>query len=92
MLKFYYQWRFRRAQRAGAYRLPTRRRGSRHFLRENFGNYLSQRMTPKCPSLGRYDLSRKRRRLIRTALLLLLLLAVGWLVYESIQAFTIIRN
>lgn len=84
MLKFYFRWRYERAQRAAALRLPSERSGEGRF-HGNFGSYLSQhsvrgRVLPRRRSIREY------RIFFKWAFALALLLALGWMVSESIIA------
>jgi hypothetical protein len=84
MLHLYYKWRYRRKQGSGAFKLPNHNLGG-HSFRVNFNSYLAQ-PDVKGRHFNRYDLPHKRRRWVRILLTLLALLALSWLVYESIAA------
>ena len=84
MLKYYFRWRYERAQRAAALRLPSERGGEGQF-HGNFGSYLSQhsvrgRALPRRRRIGEYSVY------LKWALALAVLLAIGWMVSESIIA------
>jgi len=84
MLRFFYRWRQRRSERAGAFQLPsaTTSHGSRYA---NFGNYLSQ-SSVRGRTLARFDLPRRRRQGIRLLLVIGALALLAWLIVESIAA------
>ncbi len=89
MIHFYYKWRYRRSQYAGAFTLP--KQATRGYLfRGNFGNYLAQ-PSVRGRNFSHFDLPRQRRRWMRILLTLLLVLTLGWLAYESVAALTIFR-
>ena len=90
MLHLYYKWRYRRKQGSGAFKLPNHNHGG-HSFRVNFNSYLAQ-PSVKGRHFDRFDLPHKRRRWFRMLLILLVLLALGWLVYESIAALAIFRD
>ena len=90
MLHLYYKWRYRRKQGSGAFKLPKHNL-SGHSFRANFNSYLAQ-PSVKGRHFDRFDLPNKRRRWFRMLLILLALLALGWLVYESIAALAIFRD
>ncbi len=90
MLHLYYKWRYRRKQGSGAFKLPKHNLGG-HSFRANFNSYLAQ-PSVKGRHFDRFDLPNKRRRWFRMLLILLALLALGWLVYESIAALAIFRD
>lgn len=84
MLQLYYRWRYRRAQRAAAFKLPTPERESR-ATRDHFGSYLSQQAVRGKVSSPQ-DQSRSRKRWFGRFAFLIILLILGWIVYESLQA------
>jgi hypothetical protein len=90
MLHLYYKWRYRRKQATDAFKLPSHSLGG-HSFRINFSSYLAQ-SSVKGRNFDRFDLPQKRRRWLRTLLIVTLLLALGWLVYESIAALAIFRD
>ncbi|MFQ3226528.1 MAG: hypothetical protein ACI8Z5_002800 [Lentimonas sp.] len=89
MFHLYYKWRYRRSQCAGAYALPKHDYKGNGF-RGNFGSYLSQ-PSVKGRNFDRFDLPQKRRRWLRITFTLALVLALGWLIYESAAALAFFR-
>ncbi len=90
MIHLYYKWRYRRSQYAGAFSLPRDDQEGQGF-RVNFGSYLAQ-PSVRGRNFARFDLPQKRRRWLRMLFTLLVLLALGWLVYESVAALAIFRD
>lgn len=90
MLKYYYQWRYKRSQRVGAFKLPGRRRRETTF-RVDLASYLSQDSV-RGRHFDRFDLPRNRRRWLHRALFILALILLGWLVYESALAISSFRD
>lgn len=90
MLRFLYRWRYRRAQKAGAYKIPSphREAGSRPV---SLGSYLSQ-TSVRGRTFDRFDLPRKRRRWLGVVVAALLALLLGWVILESISALELFRN
>ena len=84
MLQLYYRWRYRRAQRATALSLPTQNQNT-NSARNRFGSYLSQQ-TVRGRVDSPADQSRNRKRWAKRIAVLMILLAVCWIVYESAQA------
>ncbi|MBT4757149.1 MAG: hypothetical protein HOO08_02020 [Opitutae bacterium] len=89
MIHLYYKWRYRRSQYAGAFSLPKEGRQEQGF-RGNFGSYLAQ-PSVRGRNFSHFDLPRQRRRWLRIAFTLLLVLTLGWLIYESAAAMAIFR-
>jgi hypothetical protein len=87
MLKFYYNWRYKRAQRISSFELPNRSTSKRISL----SSYLSQD-TVRGRDFDRFDLPRKGKRWLKFVVLVTLAGLFIWLIYESIQAFAILRN
>ena len=90
MLKYYFRWRYERAQRAESLRLPSTRGGEGQF-HGNFGSYLSQhtvrgRALPSRRRIGAYAIY------LKWALALALLLAIGWMVSESVVAIGVLNK
>ncbi|ADE55260.1 hypothetical protein [Coraliomargarita akajimensis] len=81
MIRFYYRWRYRRAQRAGAFRLPSQNASNR----SNFGSYLSQHSV-RGRTQSSYDSLQCRKRWILRIVLLTTVIGLGWLAYESFEA------
>lgn len=90
MLRFIYRWRYRRAQKAGSYKVPSDRNGYSNG-RVNLGSYMSQ-PSVRGRTFDRFDLPRKRRKGLTIVLAILLACLFGWIVIESIAAFTILKN
>lgn len=90
MLRFIYQWRYRRAQRAGAFKLPPSHRGGGDG-RVDLGSYLSQ-SSVRGRSFDRFDLPRKRRKGLAVFFAVLLAILIGWIVLESIAALELFRE
>jgi hypothetical protein len=90
MTHLYYKWRYRRSQFAGAFTLPKPEHQGQAF-RGNLGSYLAQ-PSVKGRNFARFDLPQKRRRWLRSAFTLFLVLTLGWLIYESTAALTIFRG
>ena len=90
MIHLYYKWRYRRSQYAGAFTLPKQNRQGQGF-RVNFGSYLAQ-PSVRGRNFSRFDLPQKRRRWLRLAFTLLLVLSLGWLISESAAALALFRG
>ncbi len=90
MLRFIYRWRYRRAQNAGAFKLPPKHRGGGNGS-VNLGSYLSQ-SSVRGRAFDRFDLPRKRRKGLSIVITISLALLLGWIVLESIAALEIFRN
>lgn len=84
MLQLYYRWRYRRAQRAAALKLPTEQSHD-SSSRNHFGSYLSQQ-TVRGKIGSPIDQFKYRKRWFLRILVICALLAIGWVVYESLQA------
>jgi hypothetical protein len=89
MIHLYYKWRYRRSQYAEAFTLP-KQAGRGHGFRGNFGSYLTQ-PSVRGRNFSHFDLPRQRKRWLRIAFTLLLVLTLGWLIYESAAAMAIFR-
>jgi len=87
MLRFFYRWRHRRSERAGAFQLPSPHSPS-EVRYANFGNYLSQ-SSVRGRTLARFDLPRRRRQGIRLLVVAGALALLAWLIVESIAALAI---
>jgi hypothetical protein len=90
MFKLYYKWRYQRSQRAGAYKLPRQSHAS-SFFRIDLGSYLSQPAV-RGRDFSRFDLPKKSRRWLGFVSILLVVLTLSWLIYESIEALSSFRN
>jgi len=87
MLKFYYRWRYNRAQRISSFEVPKRSHSSKVHL----GSYLSQD-TVRGRHFDRFDLPRKRGRWLRALLLCGAIVLFIWVIYESIHALSLMSN
>ncbi|MDQ8194356.1 hypothetical protein QEH59_07960 [Coraliomargarita sp. SDUM461004] len=90
MLRYIYRWRYRRAQKAGSYKVPSDRNGYSNG-RVNLGSYMSQ-PSVRGRTFDRFDLPRQRRKGLAIVITILLALLFGWIVIESIAAFAILKN
>ena len=90
MLRYIYRWRYRRAQKAGSYKVPSDRDGYSNG-RVNLGSYMSQ-PSVRGRTFDRFDLPRKRRKGLAIVITILLALLLGWIVIESIAALELFRN
>lgn len=91
MLRFLYRWRYRRAQKAQSYKVPSDRDGYNNG-RVSLGSYMSQ-ASVRGRTFDRFDLPRKRSKGLAMILLAIALaLLVGWIVLESIAALELFRN
>ncbi|MGZ0656807.1 hypothetical protein ACWPKO_05850 [Coraliomargarita sp. W4R53] len=90
MLRYIYRWRYRRAQKAGSYKVPSDRDGYSNG-RVNLGSYMSQ-PSVRGRTFDRFDLPRKRRKGLAIFITILLALLLGWIVIESIAALELFRN
>jgi hypothetical protein len=90
MLRYIYRWRYRRAQKAGSYKVPSDRNGYSNG-RVNLGSYMSQ-SSVRGRTFDRFDLPRKRRKHLRIVITLILVLVIGWIVVESIAALELLQN
>lgn len=90
MLRFLYRWRYRRAQKVGAYKIPSphREADSRSV---SLGSYLSQ-TSVRGRTFNRFDLPRKRRRWLGMVVAVLLAVLLVWIIFESIAALELFRN
>jgi hypothetical protein len=84
MFKLYYNWRYKRSQRAGAFKLP-KSGGTRPTSQIGLGSYLSQ-SSVRGRNSSRFDLPKKSRLWLGLLCITLATLALGWLIYESIEA------
>jgi hypothetical protein len=90
MLRYIYRWRYRRAQKAGSYKVPSDRNGYSNG-RVNLGSYMSQ-SSVRGRTFDRFDLPRKRRKHLRIVISIILVLVFGWIVIESIAALELLQN
>jgi hypothetical protein len=92
MLHYLYRWRYRRAQKAGSFKVPSDRNGYTNG-RVNLGSYMSQDSV-RGRTFNRFDLPNKRRKSLAIVIIITALLAllVGWIVIESIAALELFKN
>lgn len=90
MLRFIYQWRYRRAQKAGAFKLPPKHKGGGSG-RVDLGSYLSQ-SSVRGRSFSRFELPRKRSKGLAVFVTIFLALLIGWIVLESLAALELFRR
>lgn len=90
MLRFIYRWRYRRAQKVGAYKIPSPQREAEGRI-VSLGSYLSQ-TSVRGRTFDRFDLPRKRRRWLGVIVAVLLAVLLGWIIVESIAALELFRN
>jgi hypothetical protein len=90
MLRFIYRWRYRRAQKAGAFKLPPVHRGEGQRT-VDLASYLSQ-TSVRGRDFNRFDLPRKRRRSLSFIIVVLLALLIAWITLESIAALELFQN
>jgi hypothetical protein len=90
MINLYYKWRYKRAQRAGSFKLPRNNR-SRRLPRINLGSYLNQ-SSVRGRTFNRFDLPIKRKRGLQLLALLATLMILSWLVYESMNALAMLSD
>lgn len=92
MLHHLYRWRYRRAQKADSYKVPSDRNGYRNG-RVNLGSYMSQDSV-RGRTFNRFDLPRNQRKGLAIAIVITVLLAllIGWIVIESLAALELFRN
>ncbi|TVP78277.1 MAG: hypothetical protein EA353_08725 [Puniceicoccaceae bacterium] len=90
MLRFFYRWRYQRAQRVGAYKLPSRyRSGSGGPV--SLASYLSQ-TSVRGRTFSRFDLPHNRRRWLALVVVTLAVVLLGWIILESIAALKLFRD
>lgn len=91
MLRFLYRWRYRRAQNAGAFKLPPKHRGGGSG-RIDLGSYLSQ-SSVRGRSFDRFDLPRKRRKRFAVVIAIIVIaIILVWIVLESVAALELFRG
>lgn len=90
MLRLLYKWRYRRAQKAGSYKVPSDRNGYSNG-RVSLGSYMSQ-ASVRGRTFDRFDLPRKRRKGLGIIMTILLALLIGWIVIESVAAFELLKD
>ena len=90
MLRFLYRWRYRRAQNAESFQVPSDSRG-RGNGQVHLGSYLSQESV-RGRSFDRFDLPRRSRRWLLVMLAILIFSVTIWIVIESVAALELFRN
>ncbi|MEC7274594.1 MAG: hypothetical protein VXU48_05050 [Verrucomicrobiota bacterium] len=90
MHRIFHQWRYRRAQKAGAFKLPEDRKSGK-IVHVDLGSYLSQ-SSGRSRSFKRYASPRKQHGAIWTCLVIFLILLFGWVVPESIAAIELFQR
>jgi len=90
MLRFFYRWRYRRAQKIGSFKLPSKHKdGGRGSV--DLGSYLSQ-SSVRGRNFDRFDLPNKGRKGLFVLIVILLLLTAGWIILESVSALELFRD
>ncbi len=89
MLKFYYQWRYKRSQRADAFELPTMSYEPQEQS-VNLGSYLTQ-TSVRGRDFSRFSVPRTTSKWLKWFLFLGLIAGCTWLVYESFAAMVLFR-
>lgn len=90
MIRFLYRWRYRRAQKAESFKVPSDRDGYSNG-RVSLGSYMSQ-ASVRGRTFDRFDLPRKRRRGLAFLIAIIAALIFGWLVIESVAAIALLKN
>ena len=91
MLHYLYRWRYRRAQNAGSFEVPSDREGYVNG-RVSLGSYLSQ-TSVRGRTFDRFDLPRKRRKGVAIFIVVIVLaVLLGWMIIESIAALENFQN
>lgn len=90
MLRYIYRWRYKRAQKAESYKVPSNQKG-RGNGQVNLGSYMSQPEV-RGRSFDRFELPINRRRTIKVVIVILIAFLVGWVVLESIEALELLKN
>ncbi|HAV12941.1 MAG TPA: hypothetical protein DCX06_05535 [Opitutae bacterium] len=90
MLKYYYKWRYNRAQRDKSFKLPSSG-GKDGNSRVSLGSYLSQ-TSVRGRTFDRFDLPNKRRRGLQLLCAVALIAGFCWLVYESLNAIAMLSR
>jgi hypothetical protein len=75
MLRILYRWRYRRAQKAESFRVPSDQGGCNN-ARVSLGSYMSQ-SSVHGRTFDRFDLPRKRRRGVAILLAVLAAILIG---------------
>ena len=90
MHRIIYQWRYRRAQKAEAFKLPAERKSGK-TIHADLGSYLSQ-SSGRSRSFKRFASPRKQYGVLWTCLAIFLILLFGWVVPESIAAIELFQR
>ena len=90
MHRIFHQWRYRRAQKAEAFKLPSERKSGKIALAD-LGSYLSQ-SSGRSRSFKRFASPRKHYGALWTCLIIFLILLFGWVVPESIAAIELFQR
>lgn len=86
MLRLYFKWRYRRAQRASLFSLP-KSSSSQDRSRVNFSSYLAQHSVRGRSDL-RYERVQFRRKVLKWTFILGLLIGCTWVIVESARAIS----
>jgi hypothetical protein len=90
MLHLYFKWRYDRQSRKGAFKLPkTSDRASTEAA--NLSSFLSQ-TSSRGGGFKPYDLPRKRRKWAQIIALVIGVLLIAWITYESIAALAMLSK
>ncbi len=90
MLRILYRWRYRRAQKAESFRVPSDRGGYNNG-RVSLGSYMSQ-ASVRGRTFDRFDLPRKRRKGLAFLITIIAAIVLGWVTLESIAALDLLSN
>ena len=90
MHRIFHQLRYRRAQKAEAFKLPKERKNGK-IAHAELGSYLSQ-SSVRSRSFKRFASSRKQYGALWTCLVIFLILLFGWVVPESIAAIELFQR
>lgn len=90
MHRIFHQWRYRRAQKVEAFKLPAERKSGK-IPHADLGSYLSQ-SSGRSRSFKRFASPRKQYGALWTCLVIFLILLFGWVVPESIAAIELFQR
>jgi hypothetical protein len=90
MLRYFYRWRYQRAQKASAFKIP-KNLGNEARRHDYLRSYLGQ-SSVRGRDFSRFDLPRKRRRRLGWLIGLIASLLLLWIVLESIAALALFRE
>jgi hypothetical protein len=88
MFHFFYKWRYERQSRKGSFKLP-KKNDRASIETANLSSYLSQN-TLRSGGLKPFDLPRKRKKWAQIVALILVVLLILWITYESIAALAML--